>query len=139
MIIDAKDLILGRMATAVAKKALEGETISIVNCEKAVITGKKDTVLARQNIRQAMGHHIRGPFYYREPDFFIKRSIRGMLAHKTSRGSQAFKRIRCHVGVPSSLRDQKAQSIEDAHISNSNAEDYVTVGQICKLQGAKRV
>jgi large subunit ribosomal protein L13 len=139
MIIDAKDLILGRLATVAARKALEGETVSIINCEKAVITGKKDTVFARQKMRMEMGHHIRGPFYYREPDFFVKRAIRGMIPHKTNRGSEAFKRIRCHVGVPVSLREQKAESLKNAHISQSNASDYVTVGLICKLQGAKRV
>ena len=37
MIIDAKNLVLGRMATVVAKEALLGEKIDIINCEKAVV------------------------------------------------------------------------------------------------------
>jgi len=35
-VIDAKDLVLGRMASAVAKRLLNGEKIIIVNAEKAV-------------------------------------------------------------------------------------------------------
>ena len=41
MIINAENLVLGRMAAVVAKQALLGEDINIVNCEKAVITGDK--------------------------------------------------------------------------------------------------
>ena len=139
MITDAKALILGRLASAAARAAMEGEKVDIINCEKAVITGKKESIFARQKVRMEMGHHIRGPFYYREPDFFLKRTIRGMLNHKTPRGSEAHKRIRCHVGIPSSLKELKAESIPSAHISNSNAGEYVSLGDILRLQGAKRV
>ena len=38
MIIDATELIVGRFATVAAKKALLGERIDIINCEKAIIT-----------------------------------------------------------------------------------------------------
>ena len=47
MIIDASNLIAGRIATVVAKKALLGETIDIVNSEKAIVTGSKTQVFAR--------------------------------------------------------------------------------------------
>ncbi|RLI06236.1 50S ribosomal protein L13, partial [Candidatus Bathyarchaeota archaeon] len=38
-VIDASGLILGRMASIVAKRLLEGEQIEIVNAEKAVVSG----------------------------------------------------------------------------------------------------
>ena len=45
MIIDGTNLILGRIATFAAKKALEGEQVVIVNCESIVVTGgKKQTI-----------------------------------------------------------------------------------------------
>ena len=37
-IIDAKGLILGRMASVIAKRLLQGETIIIVNAEEAAIS-----------------------------------------------------------------------------------------------------
>ena len=40
-IIDAEGLIVGRMATYVAKRLLKGEIITIVNAEKAVFSGRK--------------------------------------------------------------------------------------------------
>ena len=51
MIIDASDMILGRLATYVAKKALLGEKVDIVNCEKAVITGNKKSVFEKYKKR----------------------------------------------------------------------------------------
>ena len=44
-VIDAKNLILGRMASIVAKRLLNGERIIIVNAEKAVISGKRLSIL----------------------------------------------------------------------------------------------
>ncbi|MEM4704878.1 MAG: uL13 family ribosomal protein, partial [Candidatus Bathyarchaeia archaeon] len=38
-VINADGLILGRMATYVAKRLLKGESIIIVNAEKAVLSG----------------------------------------------------------------------------------------------------
>ncbi len=38
MIIDANNMILGRLASFAAKKALLGEKIDVINCEKAVIS-----------------------------------------------------------------------------------------------------
>ena len=46
MIIDAKDLILGRLASFAAKQALLGETVDIVNAEESVITGNKRWIIA---------------------------------------------------------------------------------------------
>jgi large subunit ribosomal protein L13 len=40
-IINAEGLILGRMASMIAKKLLSGEEIIIVNAEKAVLSGKR--------------------------------------------------------------------------------------------------
>ena len=41
MLIDSKNIILGRLASFAAKHALLGENVDIVNCESAVITGNK--------------------------------------------------------------------------------------------------
>ena len=43
-IIDGNDAILGRLASFVAKNALEGEEIVVLNCEKVVITGNKKRI-----------------------------------------------------------------------------------------------
>jgi large subunit ribosomal protein L13 len=41
-IINAEDTILGRLASYIAKEALKGESFIILNCEKAIISGRKE-------------------------------------------------------------------------------------------------
>ncbi|MBU0614645.1 MAG: 50S ribosomal protein L13 [Nanoarchaeota archaeon] len=131
MIIDATDLILGRMATVVAKKALNGEKIDIVNVEKAVVSGTKEVIFAKYKRKRDMGT-FKGPFWFRRPNMFVKRTIRGMLPYKTEPGAKAYKNIKCYVGKPI---EGEAVSIESANISQFENTKYVTVGRICQELG----
>ncbi len=51
-VIDAKDLILGRLASLVAKELLNGEEIVIVNAEECAITGSKESILQKYRERR---------------------------------------------------------------------------------------
>ena len=136
MIIDAKNLILGRLATYTAKKALLGEKIDIVNCEKAVISGRKDKLIKNYLHIQDRGTH-KGPFLPRRPNYFVRRSIRGMLPYKQARGKAAFDRIKCFVGMPEEFKDKKAETIKNADVSKLPNLYYIAVGKICERLGAK--
>jgi len=137
MIINAENLILGRFATVAAKKALLGEEISIINCEKALITGNRKTILAKYKQKIQMGKPQKGPFIPKRADRFVKRTIRGMLPYKQGRGSKAFDRIRCYVGIPDDFKDKKAETIEKANISKVPNLKHITIGEICKSIGGK--
>ena len=137
MIIDAEDLILGRMATVVAKKALLGEKIDIVNCEKAIILGSKKNISEKYIHKDTRGGPFHGPFIPKMPDRFVRRSIRGMLNYKNSRGRDAFERIMCYISVPSTFKDKKLEKIKEADISRIKTLKYVTVGKICNLLKGK--
>ena len=89
MIIDAKGHVLGRLATYVAKNALLGEDIIIVNSEKIMISGKKKVILKREAERletRNKGNPQKGPYHQKRPDKFVRRTIRGMLPWKRARG-----------------------------------------------------
>lgn len=137
MIIDAKNLRLGRMANVVAKRALMGEEISIINCSQIVITGSKASVLAKFKRKREMGTPSTGPFFPRGASAMVKRSIRGMLPYKQERGRSALARIKCYNATPASLQDQKTETIDAAHIDNSLTSKYVTIGEISKFLGGK--
>lgn len=137
MIVDGTDLILGRLASFVARQALLGETMQVVNCEKIIITGDKKLVLANYVQKRERGTPKDGPFIHRYPDRLLKRTIRGMVGYKTPRGREAFKRIRCYLGVPEELKDQKAMSIKEAHLSKLPNLKYVDLKTISKRLGAK--
>lgn len=135
MIINGDGLIVGRVGTVAAKKALLGEKIDIVNCENMVLTGKKKFILAYQLNKFKRGIHTKGPFVPRMPDRFVRRMIRGMLPYKQERGREAFKNIMCHIGVPEEFKDKKMETIKEAHVSKTKNLNYMKVGEIVKLIG----
>lgn len=88
-IINADGLILGRLASRVAKMLLEGEEVVIVNAEKAVITGNREVIFSKYKQRtglRTLTNPRRGPFYPKRSDEIVRRTIRGMLPWKTDRG-----------------------------------------------------
>ena len=137
MIIDAKDLILGRMATVIAKKALLGETIDVVNAEEAVVSGSKKWIVADTVNRRDRGIPLKGPYMLKMPDRFVRKTIRGMLPYKQEKGRKAYDNIKCHIGVPEKLKDQKAETIESAKVTKLPNVKFIKVGELCKLLGAK--
>ena len=135
--IDGKSLILGRLATVVAKKALLGETVNVFNCDEVVITGTKAHLSAEYKRKREMGTHSTGPFHARVSFKFVKRSIRGMIPYKKPKGREAFDRIRCFNNLPEEFKATKLETIEKANIDNSLMSAYLSVKEICKLMGGK--
>ena len=134
-IIDAKGLIVGRLATYVAKQALLGEEFVIVNCKDAVITGDPKRYLMDIRRMREMGEPFNGPFYPRSADRIMKRSIRGMLPYKKTRGREAFKKIKCYVTVPSNFDGSKAQTLESAHSKNTKSLKLITLERVSASMG----
>ncbi len=138
IIIDAKDLIVGRFATYAAKQALLGEEIAVVNCEKAYITGTRQHVLDEFKRKRSMGTWATGPFYHRQPDRLVRRMIRGMLPHKQEKGRLAYQRIMCYIGVPYQFKEQKMETVENSKITKVPNLKYVSIREISQALGAKR-
>ena len=135
-VIDAEGLILGRMASVVAKRLLEGERIDIVNAEGAVVSGKRLQVIKERKEFLEVGGPTKGPFHYRKPNAIIRRTIRGMLPHRKPRGRDAYRRLKVYIGVPRKLGGVEAESIEVAHVDRLRGR-YITVGEIAKNIGWK--
>jgi large subunit ribosomal protein L13 len=136
MIIDAKDLILGRMASVAAKKSLLGEKVDIVNCEQAVVSGDKQEVLRLYKQRKERGT-FKGPIFFRSPDRFVRRAIRGMLPYKQPKGREAFDRIMCYVGIPPGFQGKQMETIAEANVAKLPSNKYVRVREICRSLGGK--
>lgn len=136
-VIDATDLILGRMAAVVAKRALLGETINVVNCENAVISGTKSDIFNRYRIRLAKGSQSKGPFFPRKIDAIVRRAIRGMVPYKQGKGKLAFKRVQCFVGVPEELAKEKLETIPEANVSRLARAKHTRLSDIGIYLGGK--
>lgn len=135
-IVDGTNMVLGRLATLVAKSALKGEKVTVVNCEDIVIVGKKKEIFARYKQKSMRGTSSTGPYIHRAPDKIVRRTIRGMIPYKTPEGSAAFKRVMCYVGVPAEIDASKAETA-GVNINDTQNLNYVTVGDVSKLLGAK--
>lgn len=137
MIIDATNLILGRLASYAAKEALKGNTVDIINAENTVITGKKENIFAHYKQRRDRGHPYAGPFFQRREDRFLKRTIRGMLPRKQAKGRDAGKRIMCYIGTPKHLEGKKTEAPTHLNIQNTQNIKYVTTKAVCAYLGKK--
>ena len=107
-IIDGTNAVLGRLASYAAKQALLGEEIVILNCEKVIITGSRRDIMEKfESRRKKIGSGQKGPKYSRLAHLIVKRAVRGMLSHRSGRGKEAFRRIKCYQGVPEEFKDAK--------------------------------
>jgi large subunit ribosomal protein L13 len=131
-IVDASNLILGRMASYVAKKALDGKSIVVINAERAVISGTKERVVARAKLKlktRTLGNLEKSPTHPRKPDGYVRRVIRGMLPWKKTGGKNAFHRVKVYVGTPSEYQDRPVTTVADANASKLRVP-YITIAQL---------
>ncbi len=139
-IYNAQDLVLGRLCSAAAKDILLGEEVAIVNCEKAIISGKKANTLARERVkRKRKGYPLKSQTHSRLPDRFVRRCVRGMLPWKTARGREAYKLVMCYRGIPASFQGKELLTLEKATVQKLPTLKYMTVDDICiHLKGGKQ-
>src|SRR6056297_292389 len=136
VVVDARDCIMGRVASEVAQRALDGERVAVVNAEDAVITGDKENVFETYRTRAQLGSD-RGPNYPKRPDMIFKRSIRGMLPHKKPRGREAFEGIRVYVGNPySDDANRDAEILEGTSLDRLSNIRFVHLGEVADQLGA---
>ncbi|MFH1450479.1 MAG: 50S ribosomal protein L13 [archaeon] len=138
-VIDATNLKLGRLASYVAQDALKGETIRIVNAEKAVVTGNRKDILTKFRFKRQVGSRYHGPFYPKQADRILKRVIRGMLPYKKQRGRDALDRIRAYLGVPAVFSKQKFETVKGAQLGVIEKRLIMTLADLSQELGSKAI
>ena len=126
-IIDAKNTVLGRLASFAAKEALRGEEIAVLNSEKVIITGNMKFIKEDFEAKKTrVGSNQQGPKVSRSPYLIVRRAIRGMLPnHRTGRGRVAMKKIKCYVGIPKEFEGKKTIKIE-----HDQKNKFVILGEV---------
>ena len=138
IVIDAKESVMGRVATKVAKLALQGEKVAVVNAERAIIVGNPEFLRLKYKDRldrRVLGNPHFGPKLSRLPERLMRRAIRGMLPFKESKGRNAFKRVMTYVGVPEKLKSEKAIVIEEARMGSGKR--FVYLEDLSRRLGAR--
>ncbi len=133
-LVNAEGQIVGRMCSKIAKLLLNGEEVIILNAEKAVFSGKKKSKIAEAHLFLEVGAPRRGPFHYRRPDRYIRKTVRGMLPYKQPKGKSAYKRLQAFMGIPLEYKDQKMISFDDALSANLKGPHF-TLGELAKEIG----
>ncbi len=133
-VIDATNHVAGRLAAHVAKLLLGGESVTIINAEKAVISGNPDVTFVLYKEKRDRGDPNHGPFYPKQPDRILRRIIRGMVPYKKSLGRAAFKRLRVQTGTAA---DAKPTPIPLRDASKLCCKS-ITLGNLAERLGAKK-
>ena len=136
IIVDGTNMIAGRLCSHVAKLLINGNRVSIVNCENIMLTGDRDAIIKsyRQFLEIASINNPKfGPFHPRRPDTMITKMVRGMLPKKPS-GKISFKRLRTYLGVPNELKSMTTKQFDDAKIKRPSPY-YTSMGDLGKLVG----
>ena len=133
-VIDATGLILGRMASHIARRLLQGEEIAIVNAEKAAISGKRLSKVKEAKKFLEVGHPRKGPLHRRRPDRIVRRTVRGMLPRRKPKGQQAYKRLKVFLDIPKEFETKEIQTIPEANAARLRCP-YITVGKLAKEIG----
>ncbi len=138
IVVDVTNHIAGRLSSHVAKLLLKGNRVSLVNCEKIMISGTRSNIIKEYREFLEINSIINpkhGPVHYRRPDTIIAKMIRGMLPYeKKPSGIEAYKRLRSYIGSPRELKSFEKIQFEKAKIKKS-ASNYTTMGELCRVIG----
>lgn len=139
-VFDATNKILGRFCSQIAKKALLGDYIVVINAKDAIISGSKRNIheefLAKLNITTAT-NPLRGPFHERRPDTFMRRVIKQMLPRKKIRGKEALKRVHVFISdIPERFKI-KYQKLKPTEVYGADKKrlsyynKFITLENLC--------
>jgi len=137
-VIDAENMVLGRLASIVAKELLnniktyKNEEFAIVNVEKAIIIGKKDAIVMKYKLlSEDIGSDRKGPYITRKPDRLFKRTVRGMIPYQRPKGREALKKMKAYIGLPKEFKDFELELFKEAEYGGHRR--HMELGTLCHL------
>jgi len=92
------------MASMIAKRLLNGEEITVVNAEKAVLSGRRKSKTKEAKEFLDVGSPKMGPLHYRRPDRIVRRTVRACSPTKNQKVSTHTKGLRCSSEYQTSLK-----------------------------------
>ncbi|MDD3233491.1 MAG: 50S ribosomal protein L13 [Candidatus Methanomethylophilus sp.] len=135
-VIDAKNLVYGRLATNVADLIMKSEEVVVLNAEQLIITGEPSMVFAtfKQKVDRGDISKRKGPYLPRRADLIFKRCVWGMIPRYTTTGREAYRKLHVFVGEPKQFVDAKKVRPAEA-VRELNCK-YVTLGQVAEFLGS---
>lgn len=138
VVVDATDHIAGRLSSNVAKLLISGNRVSVVNCEKIMMSGTRSNQIKEYREFLEINSVINpkhGPVHYRRPDTLMAKMIRQMLPYdRKPSGKEAHQRLRTYIGSPKELRPLDKIQFEKSKIKKT-ASNYTSIGELCRIIG----
>ncbi|MFA6065427.1 MAG: 50S ribosomal protein L13 [archaeon] len=138
MIVDAKGLVAGRIATKVAKALIKGEQVTVLNAQDAVVVGNTESIMEKYKRRVdaaiKSNPHF-GPKYSRVPDRMFRRMVRNMLPTKKSAKERLIKNLEVFNTVPKELAKEKAMTFEEFKCNERYG--YMSMKEIAEALGGR--
>lgn len=131
-VIDAENKVLGRLASKVASKLMDGEEIKIINAEKAMITGKKSSIIEKYKGKKDQGDRYHGPFNPEKPDRMLKKTIEGMLPSNRKKGREALECLKVYQENPQEIEQEEIKSFAESVKINPNKTECMSLKEIIK-------
>jgi large subunit ribosomal protein L13 len=139
IVVDATNCIAGRMCSHVSKLLLQGNRVTVVNVERAMLSGNRYKTINsyKEHLEiNSVTNPIHGPFHPRRPDTIISKMVRGMIPKRKSDGIEAFKRLRVYMGVPEAMKGASMKSFDDSKITKPESY-YISIAEVAKQIGWK--
>ena len=138
IVVDATDHIAGRLSSNVAKLLINGNRVSVVNCEKIMMSGTRSNQIKEYREFLEINSIINpkhGPVHYRRPDTLMTKMIRQMLPYdRKPSGKEAHQRLRTYIGSPKELKSIAKIQFEKAKIKKTSS-NYTSIGELCRIIG----
>jgi len=138
IVVDATDHIAGRLASNVAKLLVKGNRVSVVNCEKIMMSGTRSNQIKeyREFLEiNSIINYKHGPVHYRRPDTVMAKMIRQMLPYdRKPSGKEDHQRLRTHIGSPKETKSIEKIRFEKAMIRKTPS-NYTALGELCRVIG----
>ena len=138
IVVDATNHIAGRLSSNVAKLLLQGQRVTVINCEKIMMSGKRETQIReyREFLEiNSIINYKHGPVHYRRPDTLMAKMIRQMLPFdRKPSGKTAYARLRTYIGAPNDTKPIEKIQFEKALIKRE-ASNYTSLAEICRVIG----
>lgn len=143
VVIDCRGHLLGRLASIVAKELLCGQKVVCVRTEEVNVSGSlyrnqtkfHEFLNKKRNTNPRRG----GPVHFRSPSRMLWRTIRGMLPHKTARGTAAMARLKTLEGIPPPFDKMKRMVVPKALrvLQLRPGRDFCKLGDLAHAVGWK--
>jgi large subunit ribosomal protein L13 len=134
VVIDAQGAVVGRLGARVAKLLLAGQTVEIMNADKAVMLGTLSVAREKYQSRRSQKNKRTpedSPVWPRTPGLLLRRMIRGMLPWSSRRGREAYHRLK----VSSGAIEGNPSKIAEA--SSVEKHGMFTLAELCVELGGK--